>query len=605
LEELPIGSKSLDLAYEKAIQRIQGQKPGFVELAWRVISWITCAKRPLTSTELQHALAVELNDVELCEDNLEDIDEMVSSCAGLVTVDREGDIIRLIHHTTQRYFEQTQNRWFPNADTDIAITCVTYLSFKPFARGRCKTDRKYEKRLQLHKLYHYAAHQWGHHARNGSDSYHEVAGFLRKKAQVEAASQVLMAIKHSSTHIEYSQQMPEKLTGLHLAAYFGVHEAAQLLVETENINARDSYGRTPLSWAAEHGHEAIVRLLLDSDKIEVDAKDRNHETPLFWAAQYGDKAIVKLILDTRKVKVDRRDKRNQTPLLCAARCGHEAVVKLLLDTGEVEVDAQGENGQTPLSWAAKSGHSAVVQLLLNSGKAELDAKDRCSQTPLSWAAEHGHKTVVKLLLDSGKVDADAADIYGRTPLLLAAQNGHEAIVKLLLDSGKVNADARDKIYSKTPLSWAAHGGFEAVVKLLLDTGKVVVDGKDHLFGQTPLSWAAQHGHEAVVKLLLDTGEVEVDGKNTYGQTPLSLAADNGYVTIVKLLLNISEAEVNTKYISEQTWISLTTRKPRKAHETLTNDSVRRQTPLMRAVKKGRKAVINLLRNASKNDADVG
>jgi hypothetical protein len=34
---------------------------------------------------------------------------MVSVCAGLVTIDEESNIIRLVHHTTQEYFERSQN----------------------------------------------------------------------------------------------------------------------------------------------------------------------------------------------------------------------------------------------------------------------------------------------------------------------------------------------------------------------------------------------------------------------------------------------------------------------------------------------------------------
>jgi hypothetical protein len=69
--------------------------------------------------ELQHALAVEVGDSRLGEDNLERIERMVSVCAGLVTVDEESSIIRLVHYTMQEYFERTQEKWFPNAETDI------------------------------------------------------------------------------------------------------------------------------------------------------------------------------------------------------------------------------------------------------------------------------------------------------------------------------------------------------------------------------------------------------------------------------------------------------------------------------------------------------
>jgi hypothetical protein len=63
-----------------------------------------------------------------------------SVCAGLVTIDEESDIIRLIYYTTQEYFERTQTRWFPSAQTDIATTCLTYLSFDTFESGFCSTD---------------------------------------------------------------------------------------------------------------------------------------------------------------------------------------------------------------------------------------------------------------------------------------------------------------------------------------------------------------------------------------------------------------------------------------------------------------------------------
>jgi ankyrin repeat protein len=52
-------------------------------------------------------------------------------------------------------------------------------------------------------------------------------------------------------------------TGLHLAAYFGVTGAVQILLDRMDINARDSKWRTPLSYAAESGRVRAVELLLE------------------------------------------------------------------------------------------------------------------------------------------------------------------------------------------------------------------------------------------------------------------------------------------------------------------------------------------------------
>jgi hypothetical protein len=109
------------------MERIEGQTADSQELAKQVLSWIICAKRPLTTSELRYALAVEIGESELDEDNLPEIEDMVSRCAGLVTVDEESDIVRLVHYTTQEYFERTWISWFPNAQREIATICVTYL----------------------------------------------------------------------------------------------------------------------------------------------------------------------------------------------------------------------------------------------------------------------------------------------------------------------------------------------------------------------------------------------------------------------------------------------------------------------------------------------
>ena len=59
--------------------------------------------------------------------------------------------------------------------------------------------------------------------------------------------------------------------------------------------------------------------------------------------------MVKLLLDTNKVDVDLRDVDGYTPLLRAAHYRHEAAAKLLLDTGKVDANSKNILGRTPLS----------------------------------------------------------------------------------------------------------------------------------------------------------------------------------------------------------------------------------------------------------------
>jgi hypothetical protein len=97
LKKLPKGAHAYRKAYDKVVEnQIKSQKPGFVELALRTLKWISLAKRPLTTNELQHALAVTQGATALDSRNLRQIGMLISVCAGLVTADEEGNIIRLV-----------------------------------------------------------------------------------------------------------------------------------------------------------------------------------------------------------------------------------------------------------------------------------------------------------------------------------------------------------------------------------------------------------------------------------------------------------------------------------------------------------------------------
>ncbi|OCL04595.1 ankyrin repeat protein, partial [Glonium stellatum] len=318
VQNMAKGVDGLDKVYEQAMERIKNQGTSSQELARSILAWIVHARRPLSVLEFRHALAVKPCTGKLDEDYLPSIRVVRSLCAGLVTVDKESNIIRLVHYTTQEYFERTQMLWFPNAHRDIARTCVTYMSFDTFETGPCPTDKEFEERLHVHVLYDYAARNWGHHARMASASIEEeqlTLSFLESEAKVSSSSQVLM-VPIASRYLRHSQRAPRQVTALHLAAYFGLSKATTTLFKNKhNPDVQDSRGRTPLSWAAESGHETVVGLLLAKDGVDVNSKDLKGRTPLSWAVREGQEAVVKLLLAKNGVDVNSKDSQwGQTPL---------------------------------------------------------------------------------------------------------------------------------------------------------------------------------------------------------------------------------------------------------------------------------------------------
>ena len=382
---------------------------------------------------------------------------------------------------------------------------------------------------------------------------------------------------------------------------------AALRKDIANPGSLDTDNRTTVSWAAGEGHDAIVKLLIDTGKVDADLADDSKRTPLSHAAEKGHQAVVKLLLDTGKVEADAKDDKGWTPFLHAAQNGHEAIVKLLLD--KININVTNNAGPTPLLWAAEKGHQAVVKLLLDTAKVDADVKNKAGWTPLLYAVQNGSEAIVKLLLDTGKVDANVKDDKGWTPLLLAVRNRYEDVAKLLLDTGKIDADAKD-YEGRTSLLLAVQNGDEAIVELLLDTGKVDVSAKNDQ-GRTSLLLAVQNGYKAIVKLLLDTGKVDTDIKDNKGRTSLLLAVQNRNEAIIKLLLETGKVDVNVKNSKGRTSILLALQNRDKAItklllETGKVDDVnvkndKGSTPLLLAARNGYEVIAKLLLDRGKAD----
>jgi hypothetical protein len=327
--------ESLDKTYDEVLERIRSQDTEDVDLAMRVLSWITHAFRPLTIQELQHALAVTSDDTELDEDALTDVELLISVCAGIVTIDQESNVIRLVHYTTQEYFARVRKERFPDGHFEIASTCIAYLSFDAFSEGPCPSGDALDIRFEKHSLLPYAAVYWGDHARESPEQKfaESILSFLGDEHRVSSLVQAMyVARNRPDCTYYYSKSFLKHLSAVHFAADYGLGETVRRLLENEhNADSKDDNGRTPLSWAAGGGRETVVQLLVDRADVDADSKDNQGHTPLFWATMYGHEAVVRLLVDRADIDADSKDNEGHTPLFWATTCGREGVVRLLVD----------------------------------------------------------------------------------------------------------------------------------------------------------------------------------------------------------------------------------------------------------------------------------
>jgi hypothetical protein len=116
---------------------------------------------------------------------------------------------------------------------------------------------------------------------------------------------------------------------------FGRIKVAQKLIEYDaDVNAKNSYGSTPLHWASSGRHfkdGSILRLLLKHGG-DVNARNRDGLTSLHLASENGALEVVRLLLE-HGVDVEAKDGRGRTALQVASEEGHDEVVKFLRERG--------------------------------------------------------------------------------------------------------------------------------------------------------------------------------------------------------------------------------------------------------------------------------
>lgn len=134
LEEIP---REMNLLYRRILELMAVSPRGNV-LAQGILTWASCAIRPLTTNELAGALSLDLED---CFPNL--VESIQTLCGYLVTVDKF-DRVKMVHATARDFlFEEDLESQFAvnkiDAHTRMARACLKYLNsdeMRPPRTGR-------------------------------------------------------------------------------------------------------------------------------------------------------------------------------------------------------------------------------------------------------------------------------------------------------------------------------------------------------------------------------------------------------------------------------------------------------------------------------------
>ncbi|KAF2673960.1 ankyrin [Microthyrium microscopicum] len=392
-------------------------------------------------------------------------------------------------------------------------------------------------------------------------------------------------------------------TPLHLAAISGNLLISNSLVYAGgDINAVDSFGRTPVSYAAELGHADIITDFLETERdIQLFICDRNRRTLLSYAAERGHTSIVDMLTmpevlamtpnAENEEQINDGNAMRSSALWYAVALRHKAIVRQLCTLDRIRVDQHYHDGidgnLSPLGLAVERGDQDLIKIMVSH-------KSASWAHALKWAVIFENLDQVASILEQDGVDVNGGSEGSPKALALAVKKENYPIADILLRAG-ARIDARSGHSPLSNLMWAVYHGREVMVRFLLNAGADVnatlsdyggrytmhmlicaihnttprphYKDRQNLLevvamlirhpgtqldcvdssGRRALFLAVEHGHISIVRELLDAGvNVNLRNTNEARRTALHRAMQGGYIDAIRLLVEHHDIDLNVK-----------------------------------------------------------
>ncbi|KAJ7318937.1 hypothetical protein DFH08DRAFT_1086305 [Mycena albidolilacea] len=373
LTDLP---KNLHANYNAVMQRIESQNEEDRKTARSALIWVVNAKRPLKVSELIVALAIEPGARRLNTANVLGIDIILAVCAGLVTVDRRSSVVRLVHFTAQEYLDSIQAQRFPDAQTEITRTLLTFLAFDVFPNSLPSRRTQgfafglaRRRQPELPPLLEYSQYCLEHAAGQPEAQLRSmIVEFLGRAVRWKQVMEFTWSLPL------WIYPWPSQPAPLWIAAAANLLDTAKFLLEGVPLRKHPNSAAT-IAVALDWGHSQMVELLLKN------GADGNQ-----WCEPYRAPLVV-----------------------VASHFGLENIVRVLIDHG-ADLNAQGWEYGTALADASYSGRESIVQLLLANG-ADVNMRDQKYGSAIKAASQRGNKSIVQLLITHGsKTKAESSGL---------------------------------------------------------------------------------------------------------------------------------------------------------------------------------------------------
>ncbi|XP_071178288.1 ankyrin-3-like [Mytilus edulis] len=295
---------------------------------------------------------------------------------------------------------------------------------------------------------------------------------------------------------------------------------------SSNVNHCRDDGISPLFFACQEGHNAVVQMLINNQADINKCRDTG-VSPLLVACHQGHTEVIQMLINN-KADINKFKVTGSSPLFIACQKGYIEVVQMLINN-KADINKCRATGSSPLFVACQEGHTEVVQMLINN-RADINRCKLTGSSPLFIACQKGHTELVQILINN-KADVNKCRYNGASPLYIGCQKGHSEVVQILMNNkADINKCDNDEV---SPLYIACRQGHTELVEMLINNKADINKCRDT--GSSPLFIACQEGHTEVVQILINN-KADINKCKRTGESPVSIACYKGHTQIFEMLL---------------------------------------------------------------------
>ncbi|WYZ41988.1 hypothetical protein EsH8_V_000883 [Colletotrichum jinshuiense] len=265
-------SKGLDGLYQELMKSIS---EGARENAFKALLWLANSHRSLSKAELLEALALEDDsDCESTDDEFERLPENIplcTLCADLL-IEHEGHY-QLIHASLKDFLLaqssgiEEYNDMQRKAQSILARSCLTYLTFDPLRSTFVTTSKELLQLVADYPLLGYASQYWGDHfasAKNKGQNLDKLSNFF-----LGAPAAIDLSLKIFG-FVEFFRCPPKdkvESSALHILSIFNLRDLARDSPSLKAfINDADDLGHLPIDYAMIYGSKEMVIWILGTEQ---------------------------------------------------------------------------------------------------------------------------------------------------------------------------------------------------------------------------------------------------------------------------------------------------------------------------------------------------